>query len=490
MHNLQPKTPKQKTKPHAMSSPRNRKTFECLAKAVLWAFAMSLVAALPAAAEPSQTSSSAATPAWDDPTFFIESIEIKGLERARVGPILSQLRLVEGTSYPESELQRAIFRLKRLAFVHDATMRLARGSVRDRYVLEISVVETSRFFLLTDQTYRYQPSYDYDLDLDIFGDPELTGTIRATAPSTWNGEGDFLTVGGRHFLGSNGLAFATLSPDAATVGYTHYNLFGPGSFSTVAVRKTICCDGSSSRRTNDLGVEIIDDLETTLAFGIPLARDHSLQLNLTWANGDDSEILTDGSFFGLERETLGADLRWFYDTTDDPFLPERGFRASAGLGAFSTDESYGSDRFSYSSERDQLAASLSAIRYYDRGSFGTLWLGLGASLIEVDESQQHDQTLILRDQLAFTRVAALDTRKSVATASAGWAKNLLERNGKNRALRLETGLDLNWYDNDDPRYRFFPFWEESRVQFEVALAFRNRWSVVRFGVGYQDGGHP
>jgi len=91
-----------------------------------------------------------ASASYAEDRFLIERIDVRKLVHASADVIRAESRLQEGNSYVEADLRAASDRVRRLPFVLDAVFSLERGSVRDSYVLVITVSETRPFF------FRYQ----------------------------------------------------------------------------------------------------------------------------------------------------------------------------------------------------------------------------------------------------------------------------------------------------------------------------------------------
>jgi hypothetical protein len=82
--------------------------------------------------------------------FLIERIDVRHLVHASPDVIKSESHLREGQAYSENDLRAANNLIKRLPFVLDAAFSLERGSVRDSYVLVITVNEARPLFYLFD----------------------------------------------------------------------------------------------------------------------------------------------------------------------------------------------------------------------------------------------------------------------------------------------------------------------------------------------------
>src|SRR4051812_46655659 len=94
-----------------------------------------------------------AFPAFAQERFLIERIDVRHLVHASADVVRAESRLREGQQYDENELRDANNRIKRLPFVLDAAFTLERGSVRDAYVLAITINETKPFFYLWDTVF-------------------------------------------------------------------------------------------------------------------------------------------------------------------------------------------------------------------------------------------------------------------------------------------------------------------------------------------------
>ena len=415
---------------------------------------------------------------WTEPSYPIESIRIDGLNYSRPDPVLTELRLVEGRTYREVELRQAIYRARRLPYVLRADMRLEKGTEHGRYVLVVEIEETRRLFLVYDGLFRYRPSQTFKV-LDPFSDPPgQPRTVRE--PATWEHPDADLTLGGRLFVGRSGMAFATLSDNGAGLGYTQYNLFGSRSFLTGAVKQTFSGAPTITER-DDLGFIFYDDLEFSLSMGLPLAGNHSLQLSLSSNEGDSSEFEAE-----LDSRSRGVEARWFYDTTDDPFFPDRGQRISAG-GAFFRNESHSEiGVFESVLESDETVWFASGAHYFPLSARGTL--SLGADL-RLNRSDFFDSRQFEFEEELFDAESTGIHEFWRSTGSVGYTHTLIEpQDDRRHELRLETNLEARFFDEDrgDDLPRFFSAFLERELQLNIGLAYRNRWSVIRLGFGYVD----
>ncbi|CAM2069981.1 hypothetical protein SCOR_31690 [Sulfidibacter corallicola] len=253
-------------------------------------------------------------PEADQPTFFIEQIEIQSRGRVPEGVILAESLLREGQAYTESQLKSAGQRINRLPFVLESRFQLERGSKRGTYRLVIHLQETRSLFLQARTEFRHFQGEAPDQTYDI------------------------TTLGGRWFFGAHNLLYATVSPDwrwsdasrsrqeSYALGYSHYNLF----------RRHVFFD-FQLLYFDDHAVEVLNfnlfsgfRISPVLTVSAPLKGNHFLKVraSLTDSDQDASDTLfqtvesQQRSFPNGDQETLS--LAWHYDTTDDNFAPTQG----------------------------------------------------------------------------------------------------------------------------------------------------------------------
>jgi hypothetical protein len=263
--------------------------------------------------------------------FRIETITVEGERRpATQGIVIEESRLVTGREWTERELREAIYRIRRLPFIVRADFTLRRGTARGLYALVVTVEETRPFFFARAAEF-------------VSTSPEPV----AEALGYGFGSGVNLrnagTAGGRLFVGSRNALFASVdSNEGLGVGFTRYGLFGRGGRATLTLSSPLCCLREVLPLGLDPGLVVwsMDEAKhATLAIDVPLAGNHSLRTSLSWLRGGASirrGLLDDFShdqFFSghddLERRQ--AEVKWFYDTADDPLFPARGVTVSAGL---------------------------------------------------------------------------------------------------------------------------------------------------------------
>jgi hypothetical protein len=251
--------------------------------------------------------------------FLIETITVEGVQRATARRIVADESLLNtGESYSEGELRQAVYRVKRLPFVVDAEFSLRKGSERGAYELVITVEETKALF--------FSAAADAQSVQRLFPDG------RRERDTAWRESG---SVGGRYFVGSYGLAFGSVTKtkdqdgELLQAGYTRYNLFGAGSFASLAL-------------STETGIEDSDDLQAALTVGVPLTATQSLRSTVSWFRVENVfrvGVVDAPDAIRTERhlDALQASLAWIYDTTDDPLFPLTGVKVTAG-GTYSSAE--------------------------------------------------------------------------------------------------------------------------------------------------------
>lgn len=308
--------------------PRPRRAASVLA--TLWTAAAAVWVPAAAAAQVPP-----AAPATTPPSFFIESIAVEGVRRVSAELVTAESLLTPGRAYDEEELRLAAYRVQRLPFVLEARFSLRKGSERDAYELVIAVEETRRFFFGAEIR-GFQFSEPVSLDIEERVVPGLDRSAFGLAR----------TAGVRGFLGAHGVAFAALtSGEGVQAGYSHYDLLGRRIVASAGwARQPLCC----TTQIFPLGLDpsftrwsLRDTERLSLELAFPVSGSHSLRLGVTELSageGDRGPVVLDlADDPGVFRDSFPrfrhrrAELRWVYDTTDDPVLPSRGRVASAGV---------------------------------------------------------------------------------------------------------------------------------------------------------------
>jgi hypothetical protein len=388
--------------------------------------------AFPAAAQtPAQTP--------DPPRFLLESVVVEGVQRDAVRQIVTSESLLQpGREYTEQELREAVYRIKRLPFVLDAEFALRKGGERGSYQLVITVEETRLFFFSADVGGQYDGT-------DERFDPEDDRI-------DW---GASASVGGRWFVGSQGLVFAsvqgfdTVGPSTAQAGYTRYNLFGRGGFASVAL-------------LTDVSDELDGDAwQGGLSVGLPIVGNHSLRADLSWSESENN------TFFNSRNESRNFGLAWIYDTTDDPIFPTSGTRLVGGTSYSESEQRSEFDDVLFRDSIDSYGFSFGARRHWaltGRQSVSAEMLSAWYQY-DADSDPTGDEYEQWNHLAVFTH----------STDLWGFAKT--ERFGD---FRWENSLQAYGTEGDSAFSRFTSI--DGRLT--TALVFRNAWGVTRLSFSY------
>ena len=368
----------------------------------------------------------------------VSRIDVRGDVPARI--VVSQSTLAEGRSYTDDDLELAVARVRRLPFVYDA-----------RYSLE---GET--------------------LVLEVNGVTKLFGDLDASGVGS---EGDRFSSaavagGGRLFLGS-GVAEGRVQEfvaehsqhnAAAEVAYSQYGIAGMRLFASACVNYNLTPrDGFHP------------DPTLRLLAGYPL----TLRQTLT-ASAVNAGYTARQAFFlapqGIRSssDSQSFDLRWTYDTTDDPFFAQRGLMISAGprwgRSDLQTETFFAPAALRTESTSRSLTAE--ARRLWTLGSRSAIFSGIGGTL---------DRTHVksnFGDQLALGVDSVLESK--TASVTLGYAHNLFDR-ARATAMRqrIELGATYNWADADNTA-----LFDTSVTTINAAYVLRPQFATVRLSLSY------
>lgn len=403
------------------------------------------------------------------PSFYIEEILVEGHRHVSPGIVVAESLLKTGSSYTEDELREAIYRIKRLPFLLGVDFELRKGSERDRYILVISVLETTRFF------------YAFDFRLSYLLDPSDYPLARDRSDST----GDFL-VGYRYFVGNQGLVYLTAGDIGLQFGYSSYNFLNRNVFLNVSLeRDALCCD--DPRSPGGEFQVLVDGNVDTLRFSVGIPRSARQLWRISGVHrrhdGNSKVFLTETDVERTHRDIRSSELQfaWIYDTTDDPVFPRRGDEFMVSFDLQSEDSRVTDVTDPTTSERHEprtrtrsrsAAVTLTGRRHYPIGRRQSLKAGFSLS--------------------AGTFESEFDVEgvRFVDSQSDGWggqaslvhAVDLLgaKRSRPQRRLRWENGVEYDYSSLSGNDLR--PDYEYSQAAFRSELVYRSRWGVVRFSV--------
>jgi hypothetical protein len=366
-----------------------------------------------------------ALPAQAQERFLIERIDVRHLVHASADVIRAESRLREGETYDESELRDANNRIKRLPFVLDAAFKLERGSVRDAYVLVVTVNETKPFFYLWDTVfYKRRPFVELDTESAI-----LAGARWFAARH------DVL-----HVAAVVHHAERPFESDyaSAQAGYTRYGLLGDRAFATLTADRML---------TSGNGQKLLPGA----VIGISLAPKQTLTISYT---------AYDLSEFQSQRRTGHIfEARFAHNTTNHPFFPSEGTLLSIGPVVARTDSA---TSVSLTHTLD-AGVDAHAAEYWPLSARTTAAAVADGGLIRV-----------------ITRGGSDDKRfTGYGSAMLRLSRALHDPNDADVQTRAELTLRAVSHQRD-----VTPFRRDSSLQLSAAWVHRNAWGVVRLGVGY------
>lgn len=352
--------------------------------------------------------------------FLIERIDVRHLVHASVDVIRAETRLHEGESYAESDLRSASDRVRRLPFVLDAAFSLERGSVRDTFVLVITVTETRPLF------FRYEM-------VQFF---ETSQTLIAI-------DNDAL-LGVRWFAGSRGVFHvASVAHESdrpfessyvsAQGGYTRYGLFHDRAFATITI------DRFAARESHGKGGTLPGAL-----IGISLTPNQTLTISY---HGVDAGTKN-------RRAERFLESRLAYNTTNHPDFPSEGSLVSIApvLGWIDLVDSTHTPVHDF-----DVALDAHAARYWTLADGLTAAAILDGGMLHVEQEAAGHRTF----NLGYG-TAALQLSRTI---------------GDDRRLELTLrGVSRH--------HAVVPLQLDGKRQVSVSWVRRNAWGVLRLGVGY------
>ena len=246
--------------------------------------------------------------------YRLERIIVEG-SRVDDSIVRGEARLAEEETYGEEDFQQAVYRVRRLPFVTDATYRIEPGVTAGGTTLVIRILDVTPVF------------YDFNGSGTRLSDGE---TVR---------DGSAL-IGGRWLLNNLGVVEGAVQKsdnlDGLNVGlaYRAYNIMGTGGFASIAIAQRF----KSKLRDYDpsmaamLGYPLTQRQSVTLALsrsGSSLTRE--IDLNDDDDDDDDDDSDKEDNFDLTNGDTFTfADLRWWYESIDDPMFATRGVSVSGG----------------------------------------------------------------------------------------------------------------------------------------------------------------
>jgi hypothetical protein len=363
--------------------------------------------------------------------FLIERIDVRHLEHASPDVIKSESRLREGQTYSENDLRAANNLIKRLPFVLDAELSLERGSVRDSYVLVITVNEARPLFYLFD----------------------AVPFVRNGGPAIAS-NGDDALLGVRWFAGRSGVFHiaSTVHEDdrpfassyvALQGGYTRYGLLNGRAFATLTLSRFGQREsGGSSGAILPGGV-----------LGVTLTPKNTLTISYSGVDAGTTS----------RRAERILESRLAYNTTNHPYFPTEGTLVSVAP-VFAWIDGIDRTPLHIAFHDSDTAIDAHAARYWTLGDrFTAAAVGDGGLV--------HVKRLTLGDEHDFNL--------RYGTASLRFWRAIGETNSE-----TDQRIELTLSDTTRNR-QFFPLVNDRRTQFSAAWVRRNAWGVLRLGLGIQ-----
>ncbi len=376
---------------------------------------------------------STAAPAIAQTSFVIERIDVSPGARVRPGIIRAETRLRAGRSYTDEQLDQALYRIRRIPFVIDATYTLEPGSSPSSRVMKITVFD--------------QEALNYDFALDVLG---IHGSGGATANESVGyrvlpgatGVLD-LTAGGGTFLSSGGPPRGSFQ--GLKLAFTEYGLFGTSAYVGAGV-------GLSHGKVNP-----------SCLIGVPLGLTQTLR-----GTYERSANSTDTSAF--------ASTEWLSDRTDDPHFARQGLLMSAGpewsRQRFVHDFNVGTRFFFHDDTTiDRKGVGAIAEQFRPLAPHSAVWGS--AAMSRIDESRVHNG------------VKLPGIRESNAELLVGLAHNFDSGVGGgdlSRRARIEGGVGYRLQDRQSsaPGFRM----KNRGTEAKAGFVYRSRWGTFHFTASY------
>ena len=380
--------------------------------------------------------------------YRLERIVVEG-SRVDDTIVRGEARLQEEQMYGDEDFLQAVYRIRRLPFVTDATYRLEPGVTAGGTTLVIRILDVMPAF------------YDFN----------GTGTRLADGETVRDGSA---LIGGRYMLNNLGVIEGAVQDsddfDGINVGlaYRAYDIMGTGGFATAALAKRF--------KTK------LRDYDTTyvVTLGYPLTQRQTVTLDASMGgssvtrvldvNNDDDDDDDDDSDQEDNVDLTNGDtftfaaLRWWYETIDDPFFATRGVQFAAGPTWSSADftfEDY--DRGTRKVVETEAASeayglSLDAAAYRALFARTVGFVRLSGNGTRGQETEAETLAGVARAGLAF------DFHSQAANALRPWK------------ARLEIGAAYRTTQREQPGQ---PELSVNDTAAEAAFVFRHRWGTVR-----------
>jgi outer membrane protein assembly factor BamA len=391
----------------------------------------------------------------ESPRFLIERIDVRNTKRVSPAIVVAESRLDVNRTYTEQELREAADRLQRLPFLLDAQFSLEKGSVRDAFVLVISVQETKPFFFHADLLQYWN---------------EDRGALVESETGALVGFRWFVGRKGAFHVGIEGEEDRTLGnqsydPTEAQVGYTQYDLFGTRAFATVNLRYQL--PNTSAWESSRITPAVV--------VGVPLTPRQTLTLSYAASHIEYEPARF--APFKREHSEDAVRLRWSYNTTNHPFFPTSGAAYSVTPLFISSDGTTFGIQVNQNGEIEPLSfgshaygVELGAAKYWEVSERNSVSITGRGGLLETSSDP---------DAPPF----AFEYRRSYGDVRVGYSHSLWDAarravDGESR-IEANAGIERAYLETS----RGNPG-GANRYRTSVSWVRRNTWGTLRLGVGY------
>ena len=365
-------------------------------------------------------------------SVLIERIEVVSTH-VRPAIVRAETRLAAGHAYTAAQLDQAVYRVRRLPFVADATYSLEPGSTPEARVLRLSVID--------------EPVFNYDFDVQAVAmrggyATSTTGLGLRFFPVT-AGALEF-NAGGSEFSTGGGTGSGHFGDLAAQ--YTQYALFGTSAYAGVGISSHY---NAKDRLISPMGL-----------VGIPLTQRQTLRASYA-RSGDKTE----------SNSILLAE--WLYQTIDDPFFARRGVDLAAGpqWQKFHAvyDFNVGTPHFFHVEYRNDYNGVVgSAAKYWPVADHSTLWARLAGQYIT--------------ESGTTNGVKNVDSHDQIGDLTVGAAHNFDHWRDSDAFHRLRAEIGVGYHR--DRSSTVFHATDRSGAEVFTGVAYRSRYGVIHIGLSY------
>jgi outer membrane protein assembly factor BamA len=373
----------------------------------------------------------------------IDTIDFRGSNVPR-SILLAESTLTAGRDYSDEELAIAVARIRRLPFVYDASYTV------DGTTLVINILSEHRlFYAFHFAGGRFERHSEGVLDSGVGG--------RLYVPSGGVAEGTY----GRLF-GSGGDAAGSWH-----LQYAQYAIGGSGAFVIAGVGKQSFAGTSS-------------DYAPHVTLGYRLGLRQTITASGRRERQEFHSTFRDGFSTTDEHREL-AEVRWTYDTTDDPFFITRGLLVSVApqynrLRHDSVSSFRGNLTNSQRQERTRTLNATSR-KYWNLGSRNALFGGVSAEYARTTGTLAGSNITTTLDVGGTTKTAAIEAGAAHNSFDLGSGADTHHRvDGSIAYVRQQARGPAGQERNDD--------FEEVNLGY----AFRHRWGSVRVSATWSFGG--